>query len=314
MENRHEHEESYSRHDKHPFHIPVPKKLLELRPMEELMAIVKSDFRKLDAEGLIDDGTCIKTVMACNERLGISIRDVKQLCIPVHDYKAKLPLNFEKLFFVTALNATNGISMNMRNPFSNNFDRDVIYDAKVDRDSLGAEDSYRVVINRKENITIHASMSFIELNVSPSSSSYCHVSCPNIRKKGKYEVTIENDYINTPFRSGELYIMYLATMEDEEGHLLFPFHPLITPYYEWSIKEKVLQDTIFNSDGDYANMYKLAQQERVKAWLDAYNVTATREYGEYIAMQKKKEMGWYNEYFKYFNSNVHDYRHHIYRP
>ncbi len=51
-------------HDKHKVHIPVPKKLLELRPMDELMAIVKSDFRKLDAEGLIDDGICIKTVMA----------------------------------------------------------------------------------------------------------------------------------------------------------------------------------------------------------------------------------------------------------
>ncbi len=179
---------------------------------------------------------------------------------------------------------------------------------------MGAEDNYRVVIKREENVTVHSSMGFIELGVSPSSISHCHVSCPNTRKRGKYEVTIEDDFINTPFRSGEIYIMYLATMQDEDGHLLFPFHPLITPYYEWSIKEKVLQDTIFNSDGDYSNMYKLAQQERVKAWLDAFNVTATKEYGEYLDMQRKREMKWYNEYFKYFNSNVHDYRHHTYRP
>ncbi len=304
----HTHEHIHEHDHPQKVHIPVPKKLLELRPMEELMAIVKNDFRKLDAEGLIDESTCIKTVMACNERLGIPIRDIKQLCIPVHEYKAKLPLNFEKLFFVTALSATNGITMSMRNPFSNNFDRDIIYEANVDRDSLGNAENYMVTIKRQENVTIHSSTSFIELGISPNSASYCHVSCPNTHKKGRYEVTIEDDHINTPFRSGEIYIMYLATMEDEDGHLLFPFHPLITPYYEWSVKEKVLQDTIFNSDGNYGDMYKLAQQERVKAWLDAYNVTSTKEYGEYLDMQRKKEMGWYNQYFRYFNSHVHDYR------
>jgi len=295
-------------HDHEKIHIPVPKKMLELRPIEDLMAIVKSDFRKMDAEGLIDEGTCVKTVMACNERLGISIRDLKQLCIPVHDYKAKLPLNFDKLFFVTALSTSNSITMSMRNPFSNNFDRDIIYEAEVDRGSLGNADSYGVVIKRTENVTVHNSMSFIELSIAPTSQSFCHISCPNVGHKGRYQVTIENDYINTPFRSGELYIMYLANMQDEDGHLLFPFHPLITPYYEWSVKEKVLMDTIFNSDGHYGDMYKLAQTERVKAWLDAFNVTATKEYGEYVDMQRKKEMKWYNEYFKYFNSNANTYR------
>ncbi len=281
-------------------HMPIPQKLFELRPMEELMAIVKSDLRKMDAEGLIDDGTCIKTVMACNDRLGIPIREIRQVCLPVHEYEAKLPINFEKLFFVTALTATNGLTITMRNPFSNNFDRDAIYEADVDRGSLGCEASYGVTIKRTENITVHNSMSFIPLGVSPSSGSHCHSSCPNLRRKGRYDVTIENGNIRTPFRSGELYIMYLANMQDEEGHLLFPFHPLITPYYEWSIVEKVTRDAIFNSDGNYGEMFKLAQLERTKAWLDAHAITNTKEYYDYVEMQRKKELGWYNEYFKYF--------------
>lgn len=284
-------------------HIPVPKKMFELRPMDELMSIVKSDFRKLDAEGLIDDGTCIKVVAACNERLGLSIRDIRQVCIPVEDYKAKLPLNFEKLFFITAITATNSITARLRNPFDNNFDRDIIYSAEVDRGSLGNADSYGVTIKRETEITTHNSMSFIPLGLSPVSSSYCHMECPNVGMRGRYTVTIEGDWINCPFRTGEIYIMYLGTMEDEEGHLLFPFHPLITPYYEWSIKEKVLMDTIFNSDGHYGDQYKLAQQERVKAWLDAFNVTSTREYGEYLDMQRKRELAWYHQYFRYFTNN-----------
>lgn len=281
-------------------HIPIPKKTFDLRPISELMAIVRNDLRKLDDEGMIDEGRVVKTIMACNDRLGIPIRDIKQKCIQVADNKAKLPLNFEKLYFVAAVKATNTSIVEGRSPFDNSFDRDVIFDAELDRGSLGNVDSYNVVINRNTRITVHNTSSLTGLSVSPESFALCHESCPNMRKQGKYMVTIEGDHINVPFRSGELYIMYLGTMEDEEGNLLFPFHPLITPYYEWSIKEKICMDAIFNGDGNYGDLYKLAQQERVKAWLDAFNITSDKGYGEFVDQQRKKELSYYNKYFKYF--------------
>lgn len=283
-----------------PFHIAVPKKNLELRPIVELLAIVRRDLRQLDDEGMIDEGRLIKVIMACNDRLGIPIREIKQKCLQVSDFKAQLPLNFEKLYFVAAVKATNTLVMQGRNPFDNSFDRDVIYEADLDRGSFGNTDSYAVTIKRVTETTVHNINTLVGLDVSPQSNGFCHPYCPNLKVKGKYTVTIEDDHINTPFRSGELYIMYLGTMEDEEGNLLFPFHPLITPYYEWSIKEKVLQDAIFNSDGNYADKLKYAQGERVKAWLDAYNITTEKGYGEYVDMQRKKELGWYNQYFKFF--------------
>ncbi len=296
MEHIHHHDHSH----KHPLHIPVPKRMFELRPISELLAIVRRDFRKLDDEGMIDEGRLVKTIMACNDRLGIPIREIKQTCIQVENFKAKLPLNFEKLFFIAAIKATNTMVVQGRNPFDNSFDRDVIYEAEIDRGSFGNVDTYAVTIKRDTHTTVHNINTFIGLDVHPDCASFCHTSCPNLRRKGKYTITIEDDHINTPFRAGEIYIMYLGTMEDEEGHLLFPFHPLITPYYEWSIKEKVLMDCIFNGDGNYGDMYKLAQSERVKAWLDAYNITTEKGYGEYVDLQRKKELGWYNQYFKFF--------------
>jgi hypothetical protein len=289
-----------SKDTKTEYHIPVPKKTFELRPVHELLAIVRNDFRKLDDEGMIDEGRLIKTVMACNDRLGIPIREIKQKCIQVVDFKAKLPLNFEKLYFVAATRSSNTMVVDGRNPFDNKFDSDVIYEAELDRGSLGNTDSYSVTILRNTQTTVHNISTLTALDVHPSSHGLCHISCPNIRKKGKYTVTIEDDHINTPFRAGELYIMYLGTMEDEEGNILFPFHPLITPYYEWSVKEKVLMDCIFNQDGNYGELYKLAQSERVKAWLDAFNITTEKGYGEYVDLQRKKELGWYNQYFKFF--------------
>ena len=94
--------------------------------------------------------------------------------------------------------------------------------------------------------------------------------------------------------------MYIANMTDDMGSLLFPFHPIITPYYEWALKEKVIMDAMFNSDGEYTNLLKMAQSERAKAWLDAYNITTEKGFGEYVNQQRKKELGWYHQYFRYF--------------
>jgi hypothetical protein len=278
----------------------VNDKTFSLRPISELMAIVKNDFKKLDDDGLVDDGALIKTIMYCNDRLGIPIREVKQVCIPIVEYKAKLPLNFEKLYFAAALRATNSIIHEYGNPFNNNFDRDIIYEAGLDRGTLGNVESYAVTIKRETTTTIHNHGNWVTLSVDKKSGDYCHSICPNMRKPGKYQISIDGDWIHTPFRSGEIYLMYLGTMQDEEGNILFPFHPMITPYYEWSLKEKILMNVIFNSDGDYANLLKLDQQERVKSWLDAFSITTDKGYGEYVDDQRKKELGWYNQYFKYF--------------
>lgn len=279
----------------------VNNKTFELRPVVELFSIVKNDFKKLDEEGLIDDGTLIKTIMHCNDRLGIYIRDVKQVCIPVYEYQAKLPLNFEKLYFVAALRATNtSIIANALSPLENNFDRDIVYEAELDRETIGGVDNYNVIIKRTPNVTVHTEGSWVTLSLSKSSLPQCHVNCPNTKKPGKYEISIDGDTIHTPFRSGELYLMYIGTMQDEFGNILFPFHPMITPYYEWALKEKVLLDAIFNSDGNYGELLKLAQLEKSKAWLDAFNITSDKDYGQHADSQKKKELGWWSQYFKYF--------------
>lgn len=276
------------------------QKTFEYRPIKELMAIVRQDFKKFDDEGLIDEGNLIKTIMYCNDRLGIGLREVRQICIPVEDYMAKLPLNFEKLFFVCALKATSTTVSLGKNPFDNNFDRDIIYEADIARQDFGNSPFYGVTIKRDTQVTVHSSGEFIGLDVLPDSFGICHAGCPNVVKKGKYSISIKDGHIITPFRTGELYVMYVATMADDDGNLLFPFHPMITPYYEWSIKEKVIMDAVFNSDNIDPNLLLLAQKEKAKAWLDAYDMTTSKGFGEYIRMQRNKEMGWYNQYFKFF--------------
>lgn len=274
---------------------------IQHRPIKELMSIVKQGpLRKLDDEGLIDEGRLIKVVKYCNDRLGILIREVKQRVIAVENFEGTLPLDFEKLYFTCALSCTNSTMINHRNPFNNNFDRDVIYEADIDRDSFGGTPNYNVTINRISSVEVKAFTNYIHLNLTPSSLPLCHLDCPNNRRPGRYEIDIHDGKVTTPFKTGELYMMYLGMMKDEEGSILFPFHPIITPWYEWMVIEAVLIDAIFNSDGNYGELLKTAQIEKAKAWLDAFNFTIEKEYGAYVRGQRQKELKFYNQYFKFF--------------
>ena len=278
----------------------INDKTFEHRPISELFAVVKNDLRKFDAEGLIDEGTLIKTIMYCNDKLGLPIREIRQIAIPVNEYRAELPVDFEKLYYAAALKCSNSIMTEQRNPFDNNFDTDIVYEAELDRESLGCVENYQVIVKRQTNTTIHNYGSWVQLDTTASSGPFCHIDCPNKKKKGKYTIDIKEDHISTPFRSGLLYIMYIGLMKDTDGNITFPFHPLITPYYEWSIKEKVVMDAIFNSDAsNLGDLLKLAQQEKLGSWLDAFNFTTEKSYNNFVNLQRKKELGWYNQYFKF---------------
>lgn len=278
----------------------INDRIFDHRPISELMAIVKNDMHKWDAEGLIDEGSLIKTVMYCNDKLGIPIREIREVAIPIEDFRGDLPVDFEKAYYVCALRCSNTLVVHGRNPFDNNFDQDKIYEACLTRDQLGCVENYMVTIKRESKEIHHHYGEWTHLDISSSSYSHCHIDCPNKRKRGKYTVEIRDNEIRTPFRSGTIYLMYVGMMKDHDGNITFPFHPMITPYYEWMIKEKVISDAIFNSDGaNLGDIYKLAQQERLKAWLDAFNFTTDKGYGEFVKLQKKRELGWYNQYFKY---------------
>lgn len=281
----------------------VNNKLFSHKPIGELIDIVKTSFRELNAEGLIDDGEIVKQVLWCNDKLGLPIREIKEVAIPVWDYKAKLPMDFERLYYTCALTATNTLVSAGVNPFDNNFDRDVIYEAKLDRESLGCVDNYNVTIKRQMNVTVHNYGTWVQLDVDGSSDKYCHVACPNRRRKGKHTIVIKDGEIETPFRAGTLYLIYIGLMKDENGNITFPFHPMITPWYEWTIKYNIIVDAIFNSDinreeAEYKR--KLAEKEKTQAWIDAFNFTLDKGYGEYVKSQRKRELAWYSEWFRHF--------------
>src|ERR1041385_4469665 len=98
--------------------------------------------------------------------MGIPVREVAEAAIPIDDFKGILPKDFEKLFYTCALRCSGSMTVNQLTPFNNNFDQDVIYDAKLDRQSLGCAQNYHVTIKREGNTTVHNFGTWVELDVS----------------------------------------------------------------------------------------------------------------------------------------------------
>lgn len=269
--------------------------------LSQILASVRNDMPSMDNQGYIDQSRVIKKVMWCNDKLGIRLQDKKECIIEVKDYKAQLPLDFSKVAFVCALSANSFGIDNFRNPFHNTVTIDMQNRAKAEQCAcpvtLGCELVYPDKIIRRctENIT-QTYTQWIPLKLSKFSDPHVHHMCLN--KGGKYTIDIQEELIELPFREGELYIMYFSNLLTEDGEVQVPFHPMISDWYEWCIKEKIFQDILMDSDAGPAvvNRLKYATDQKNRAWLDAVGFVDAPYYKELQQIQRRKEREFFNTY------------------
>ena len=61
----------------------------------------------------------------------------------------------------------------------------------------------------------------------------------------RYVAEIKDNYILTNFTNGHVYISYQGAMEDGDGNLLVLDHPYCNEYYEYALKERILENMVF---------------------------------------------------------------------
>lgn len=269
--------------------------------LDQLLSSVKSDLKNINEQGLIDDNTVIKTVMWCNEKLGIPIHKLKQCSIKIENHRGDIPKSFWKLVYTCALSKKKQIYYDYKDPFNNTIDLTKVEECELKPYVEGCQTKCppKIIKNPGKDIEqiIHE---WTELDVANHSAVCCSIS-PHWKKRGRETVKfdIDEELVSTSFKDGEIFVMYQTNMEDEDGNILVPFHPLLTNWYEWSVKEKILQDIMFNSDADVVNLLKYATQQRGLFWLDALNFAMEPEAGELQKSYQKRENEYYNKYYKY---------------
>ena len=70
--------------------------------------------------------------------------------------------------------------------------------------------------------------------------------CPNLSWESPFSAYIKDGWLYTSFETGKVYLNYQGMMEDCDGNLLVPEHPLLNEYYEYALKQRILENLIMN--------------------------------------------------------------------
>lgn len=285
--------------------------IFEYITLTQLMASVEDDMHKYADAGLVDAMKLIKVVRACNEKLGLRIYRSKHTLLYInHDGRADLPFDFYKAEMAFAI--TNRV-VNTHLPIGPGLQQvttpptlcdvargDITNLTGCCLDSLG--DGCNWLIKTPLTQLQVAIQEFIPLHIGAGVKHFAGHS-PNAHHshRGSYEINVEEDFIETNFRGGVIYFSYLADMKNEDGEDIIPFSPLLNPYYEWSIKTKILQDIFINSEDDVFNKLKYAERERNLSFQDAVNFAMGKQAREWQKYDDARSREFFRKYYSIFH-------------
>jgi len=285
-------------------------KELEYRTYDELLSAVLSDFKTFDQEGMIDPQDLIKVAESINKELSVRIHSIKETVLDVTKGKVRLPNDLYLLNFAL-LCGKHTVSLPVLHGIQT---EDVLLPADCDNPGpipnsdynstcrLGRErptvrltacgDYYGVVQHFKyETRTYHH---FLPLHI--ESSSKVSTLCPNLTIRSQRHAYIKGGWLYTNFDSGTVYINYMGNMEDEEGNLLVLDHAIVNTYYEYALKERILENMLIDGE-QVGELLKLMGTRRRNARLEAHNVVFTPDFAE---LKEAWEMNRRRQYEKYY--------------
>ena len=124
--------------------------------------------------------------------------------------------------------------------------------------------------------------------------------CPNKRYFASNTAFIRDGYIYTPFKTGELYINYEGMMEDKDGNLLVLEHPMINEYYEYAMKERILEILMGNLETVNGNFVQRIDQKLRLAKNAAKSIVNTPDFAELKQVWAMNRKAMFNKYYKMF--------------
>jgi hypothetical protein len=129
--------------------------------------------------------------------------------------------------------------------------------------------------------------------------------CPNLYFNTHDEGWIKDGYIYTTFQTGKLYLNYQSTLEDDDGNLLVPDHELLNEYYEYALKQRILENLFFNGE-DVSQKISLVEQRLRAARNQAVSLVNTPNFAEMKKLWWTNRKAMYGKYYNMFKSYTID--------
>ncbi len=133
------------------------------------------------------------------------------------------------------------------------------------------------------------------------SSKNIECDCPNLYFNTPDEAWIKDGYLYTNFTTGKVYFNYQSTLEDDEGNLLVPDHELLNEYYEYALKQRILENLYLNGE-DVSQKISLIEQRLRAARNQALSLVNTPNFAEMKKLWQANRRAMYGKYYNMFKS------------
>lgn len=285
--------------------------------LDELMASVESDMATFADEGMINRGIAVKVIRKVNEDLGLKINKERHAVIEVRHHKADLPADFQYLQLAMMTGHTDEHYLsnagdhlgNMTQEHQAPIEMPVVALCNPLEAGLQANDcggKFWVTQRYQDRIVEHKSLRPVRLTkrvtrnfCTPEFAHEYHHRYD--QHTAEYEIDIEDGNITTSFEDGTLYLNYLTDMTDEDGNVLVLDHPLVTEYYEYSVKKHYLENWMLNSNADVAQKLMYIKNELREARLRALSFVGTIEYSQIREFFQQNRLQFAKKYYSMFS-------------
>ncbi len=126
--------------------------------------------------------------------------------------------------------------------------------------------------------------------------------CPNLYWDSVMTAVLKDGWLYTSFDSGKVYLNYQGHLEDEEGNLLVVDHDMINEYYEYALKQRIIENLVMNDEEMNPNKIQLIEQRYRAARNNALSIVNTPNFGELKELYQANRNAQYSKYYDMFAS------------
>jgi len=288
------------------------------RTFNQLLDDVTIDFSAYALEGHVEPQQLIKVAQRVNYDLGIRIHRSREQVLDIEHAKAAFPTDFKYLNYAfvcgnwkvnntppsgTTVDTTQAKyvpSPQDTGPCDDPTCKDVCVVKTCE--GKNQEDQYMVIqyIGAQQWRTFSE---FFPLRIiNKTSRKLCESDCPNVNIQAVNVAEVKDGYLLTNFTTGKVYINYQADLEDDEGNLLVLDHPYCNEYYEYALKQRILENMLFDGENVGKQMQLIEQRLRA-ARNNALGFVNTPDFEEMRKIWEVNRKAQYNNYYNMFKSH-----------
>ena len=128
--------------------------------------------------------------------------------------------------------------------------------------------------------------------------------CPNLYWQADISGYIKEGWLYTSFETGQVYINYQGMLEDDDGNILVLDHDGINEYYEYALKQRIVENLIMNDEKVNPTKLQLIEQRYRTARNFAMSVVNTPNFNELKKTFKMNRKAMYSKYYDMFRSYI----------